>query len=128
METKNSSHTQNNLIMIIAEERHTLRTLYDDIEPDDDGHRYLPPHVFRALRIRSRYNPDLKYYIVNCDAYKRYGYTSDELFDEIYDKYKSGIDVYLECYCKPLRCHGDIIVEKLQRRLVKEKLKEAKYR
>ena len=37
----------------------------DDIEPDDDGHRYLPPHIFRALRIRSRYNPDLKYYIVN---------------------------------------------------------------
>ena len=51
-----------------------------------------------------------------------------KLIDEIYDKYKSGIDVYLECYCKPLRCHGDIIVEKLQRRLVKEKLKEAKYR
>ena len=88
MDGKNSTPTQSNeLIMIIAEEQHTLRTLYDDIEPDNDGHRYLPPHVFRALRIRSRYNPDLKYYIVNCDAYKRYGYTSDELFDEIYDKY-----------------------------------------
>ena len=88
MALENSLYSQNsNLIMIIAEEQHTLRTLYDNIEPDDDGHIYLPSHVFRALKIRSRYNPDLRYYIVNCDAYKRYGYTSDELFDEIYDKY-----------------------------------------
>lgn len=88
MDTKSSSPIQNELIMIIAEEQHTLRTLFDDIKPDNDGHKYLPSHALRALRIRSRYNPDLKYYIVvNCDAYKRYGYTSDELFDEIYDKY-----------------------------------------
>lgn len=44
------------------------------------------------------------------------------LVDEIYEKYKNGEDVYLECYCHPLRCHGDIIAEKLQKRLIKEKL------
>lgn len=48
------------------------------------------------------------------------------LIDEIYEKYKRGEDIYLECYCKPERCHGDIIKEKLERRLVKEKIKEAK--
>ena len=46
--------------------------------------------------------------------------------DEIYEVYKSGEDVYLECYCCPLRCHGDVIVEKLQKRLLREKIKECK--
>lgn len=44
--------------------------------------------------------------------------------DEIYDIYKSGEDVYLGCFCKPLRCHGDIIKEKLEKRLIREKIKE----
>lgn len=48
--------------------------------------------------------------------------TFQSLIDEIYEKYKNGEDVYLECYCHPLRCHGDIIAEKLQKRLIKEKL------
>lgn len=51
-----------------------------------------------------------------------------EEIDEIYEKYKNGETVYLECYCAPLKCHGDIIVEKLQKRLLKEKIKEAKER
>lgn len=47
--------------------------------------------------------------------------------DEIYEKYKRGEDVYLGCFCpKSLRCHGDVIIEKLQQRLIKEKLKERK--
>lgn len=49
-----------------------------------------------------------------------------DLIDEIYEKYKNGEDVYLECYCHPLPCHGDIIVKKLQKRLLKEKISEAK--
>ena len=87
MEKENSSHTPNDLIMIIAEEHHTLRTLFDDIEPDENGHRYIPSHEFQAMHWRSRYNPELVFYKINCEAYKRYGYTADELFDEIYDKY-----------------------------------------
>ena len=50
------------------------------------------------------------------------------LIDEIYEKYKRGEDIYLECYCKPERCHGDVIKEKLEKRLMKERIKEAKER
>ena len=49
-----------------------------------------------------------------------------EVVDEMYEKYKNGEDIYLECYCKPLPCHGDIIASKLQRRLLKEKIREVK--
>ena len=46
--------------------------------------------------------------------------------DEIYEKYKNGDDVWLGCYCKPKSCHCDIIVDKLRKRLVKEKVNMAK--
>lgn len=60
------------------------------------------------------------------------------IIDEIYNKYKNGEDIYLECYCKKypagqgeahhdeVRCHGDVIKEKLEKRLLKERIKEAK--
>lgn len=44
--------------------------------------------------------------------------------DKIYEAYKRGEDVYLECYCKPKPCHGDVIVKKLKQRFIKEKLNE----
>lgn len=47
-------------------------------------------------------------------------------FDEIYEHYKNGEDIYLQCFCKPLACHGDIIADKLQRKLIKEKMEERK--
>jgi hypothetical protein len=57
-------------------------------------------------------------------------YERDEDFkavvDDIYEKYKRGEDVYLACYCKPEPCHGDIIVQKLQKRLLREKIREEK--
>jgi hypothetical protein len=46
-----------------------------------------------------------------------------KIVDEIYHKYKNGETVYLECMCKPLPCHGDVIVKKMQQRLLKEKIK-----
>lgn len=56
-----------------------------------------------------------------------------EIIDCIYELYKMGETVYLECYCDPGRdgkfnCHGEIIVYKLQKRLLREKIKEAKER
>ena len=74
------------------------------------------------------------YHVANRDeAIKRYDSYFDtmyganesftELVDEIYEKYKNGEDVYLECYCKPLPCHGDIIAKKLQQRLLREHIK-----
>lgn len=46
-------------------------------------------------------------------------------FDRIYEMYKEGKDIYLGCYCKPLRCHGDIIEKKLIQFSMKEKIKQA---
>ena len=55
-------------------------------------------------------------------------YGSNKLFteavDRIYEKYKNGETVYLECYCAPKPCHGDIIAEKLRKRLLKEKFRQ----
>ena len=100
MDTKSNLHIQSNgLVMVIAEEQHTLRTLFDDIEPDEDGHQYILSHEFQVMHWRSRYNPDLHYYRVDCEAYKRYGYTADELFDEIYERYiTSGFQPLDELY------------------------------
>ena len=65
------------------------------------------------------------------DAYKMYFkkmYGLDEgltkAFDTIYEKYKNGEDIYLQCCCKPLPCHGDFLAEELQRKFIKEKMEE----
>lgn len=47
-------------------------------------------------------------------------------FDEIYGHYKNGEDIYLQCFCKPCACHGDVLANRLQRKLIKEKLEERK--
>lgn len=49
-----------------------------------------------------------------------------EIIDEMYEKYKNGEDIYLGCYCHPEKCHGDVISNKLQKRLLREKIIEAK--
>ena len=65
------------------------------------------------------------------EAYGRYFdamYGKDEAltraFDEIYEHYRNGENIYLQCFCKPYPCHGDIIADRLQRKLIKEKMKE----
>lgn len=40
--------------------------------------------------------------------------------DAIYERVKSGEDITLGCWCKPLACHGDIIKAKLEERLSKD--------
>lgn len=57
-----------------------------------------------------------------------YGVDEDltKAFDEIYEEYKKGEDVYLQCFCKPLPCHCDVIADRLQRKLIKEKMEERK--
>lgn len=49
-----------------------------------------------------------------------------KIIDEIYAKYRRGEDIYLGCYCAPKPCHGNIIARKLQARMIKEKIAEAK--
>ena len=65
------------------------------------------------------------------EAYKRYFdkmYGNDDeftkAFDEIYEHYKNGEDIYLQCFCKPKPCHGDYIAEQLQKKLIMEKIYE----
>lgn len=69
------------------------------------------------------------------NAYKLYFnamYENDVEFkltvDDIYEKYKNGETIYLQCFCKPLPCHGDYIKEVLEKRLIKEKMMERKKR
>lgn len=47
-------------------------------------------------------------------------------FNLIYNACKTGEPVYLQCYCKPLSCHGDFIEEELEKKLLKEKINKAK--
>ena len=61
MDIKNSSPIQNSLIMIIAEEQHTLRTLFDDIEPDENGHQYIPSHEFKRDMVKRQMNCLMKF-------------------------------------------------------------------
>ena len=65
------------------------------------------------------------------EAYERYfdkAYEIDSemrsIVDKMYEKYKNGETIYLQCFCKPLPCHGDVIAKKLQERLVRERLSE----
>lgn len=65
------------------------------------------------------------------EAFEKYFdlmYGNDEAitkaFDEIYEHYKNGEDIYLQCFCKPLPCHCDVIAARLQRKLVLDKMME----
>ena len=50
-----------------------------------------------------------------------------EAFDKMYEAFKTYDKIYIGCYCKENEhCHGDIIIKKLTKRLVKEKMKELK--
>lgn len=70
------------------------------------------------------------------EAIERYDHYFDVMYsgnkefravvDEIYEKYKKGEDIYLECYCNPLPCHGDIIASKIKKRYIKELVKARK--
>lgn len=46
--------------------------------------------------------------------------------DEIYNKYIKGEEIYLGCYCYPKSCHGDIIIQKIKSKFLKDKIKELK--
>lgn len=47
-------------------------------------------------------------------------------FDEMYSHFKNGETVYLQCFCKPLPCHGDILAEEMRKKLVLETIKDLK--
>lgn len=49
-----------------------------------------------------------------------------DAFDALYEKYKHGEDIFLQCFCAPEPCHGEVIKNALQQRLVKERQKKLK--
>ena len=56
-----------------------------------------------------------------------------KIVDEIYEKYRQGEDILFGCYCYPgtngkKNCHGEVIIEKLKKRLLKSIVKEAKHK
>ena len=63
-------------------------------------------------------------YAIYFDAMYGHNIEFTKIIDEIYEKYKNGEEVYLGCWCSPKSCHGDVIRQKLQQRLIKEKIKE----
>lgn len=58
------------------------------------------------------------YFDVMCNSNLKF----ERAVNDIYKAYKAGEDVYLGCYCHPKACHCDVIVEKLRKRLLKEKI------
>lgn len=50
-----------------------------------------------------------------------------EEWDKLYDAYKTYDEIYLGCYCGVNeRCHGDILVDKLKQRSIKDMLQQIK--
>lgn len=60
------------------------------------------------------------YFDIMCNSNLRF----EKAVNEIYRRYKAGEDVFLGCYCHPQKCHCDLIVDRLRKRLIKEKLQE----
>lgn len=83
--------------MIIAEERNQLFTLFDNPNESslpygfsqDEGGTYINnKHVFVSLSLKSRFNPDLRFYVVHCDYFIRRGMDADDIFDIIKERYE----------------------------------------
>lgn len=56
---------------------------------------------------------------------KEYGSNIEvtDFIDNLFNLYQNGEVIYLECYCAPLSCHGDIIKEFIIKKSIKEQLK-----
>ncbi len=87
---------------------------------------YIKDKETKALYLVPTREDAIKAYDHYFDIMYRSNLKFKKVVDLIYEKYKAGEDVYLECYCKPEPCHGDIIKEKLEKRLLKEKIEEMK--
>lgn len=100
---------------------------------------HLPLEKTKAIyKVNSR-DEAIKAYSHYFDLMYRSNLKFKSVVDLIYEKYKTGEDVYLACWCKPYRvgteqyqndtsvcCHGDVIKEKLEQRLLKEKIQNMK--
>lgn len=87
-------------------------------------------HQGKRTNLAKRSFPTVEQAIEAYEMYFDAMYGKDEIFtaafDEIYEYYKTGKDVWLGCFCKPGKCHADVIAKKLQQKLIKEKREEFK--
>ncbi len=112
----------------------------------DSNYRIFRPYVLgnpytcikdketKALYVVGSRDEAIRRYDGYFDTMYRCNRDFKELVDEIYNKYKNGEDIYLECYCKKylstdksehedeVCCHGDVIKKKLENRLLREKI------
>lgn len=114
---------------------HVYNRKLEDHSSDLNNYKIFRPNILGNPYTHIKEKKTKALFIVNnrdeaIDRYSEYYdimYGSNLMFtkliDEIYEKYKRGEDVWLECYCSPQRCHGDIIVNKLRSRLIKEKMR-----
>ena len=87
---------------------------------------HLPVEKTKAIYKVATRDDAVKAYDHYFDLMYRSNVRFKRVVDIIYERYKSGEDVFLECYCKPEACHCDVIKEKLEKRLMKEKIDEMK--
>ena len=93
-----------------------LSNPYTHIKERKTKAKYVVPDRETAIKKYSEYFDEQ--YNTNKDFH--------DAVDVLYNLYKSGETIYLECYCAPEPCHGDVIEEKIQSRLIREKLAERK--
>jgi hypothetical protein len=116
----------------------------------ENNYRIYRPYLLGNPYTHIRNRETKAMYIVGSreEAVQKYSHYFDVMYqtnldfrdvvDEMYEKYKNGEDIYLECYCKKylckdmaphkdeVSCHGDIIKSKLEQRLLKEKITNLK--
>lgn len=120
-----------NVINIMKEDK-SSSPFYYYIGRKKDGNILSNPYTFNGqhtslakLSFKTR-EEAIKAY----DKYFDYMYQNDETFkgliDKIYQEYKDGNEIFLGCFCSPKPCHGEVIANKLQKRLIKENINRLK--
>ena len=118
-------------VINISKEDYSFSPNYYYIGRDEFGNMLSNPYTHLelnktiALYKCSSREEAVKNYEIYFDAMYGKNIEFTKIIDEIYEKYKNGEEVFLGCWCdqnKP--CHGQVIVKKLQERLIKEKLKK----
>lgn len=114
---------------------HVYNRKIEDHSSDLNNYKIFRPNVLSNPYTQIKDKKTKALFVVNNrdEALEKYSHYFDlmygsnieftKLIDEIYSKYKNGEDIWLECFCSPQECHGDIIANKLRSRLIKEKIR-----
>lgn len=81
-----------NIMLICRERDGRLYQIKDDIHPDKHMTLDEASEIFEELKLRSRMNPGLYYYLVNCHTFIKNGVTIDTIWNMIYSICKDGKD------------------------------------